>query len=127
MKAVIGEKELEIKSIGSLVQAVGMLLESFAESLMGSKEELKEEAYKEILAHTPLDADLQTSVKELTDWLDEMDNIGLIGCSEEEIKRKAIEDELTYTDYDSIEEIMEKLEEYERAFEVIKDAVDNVM
>ena len=130
MKAIIGEKELEINSIATLGKAMMYLLEGFATALTGTKEELKQElkeevkqeVYKEILSYTPFD-----EIDALTDWLDKMNAIDIIGLSEGEIKERAVEDALSYTDFNSIEDMADKLEQCVDALEAIRREVDDVI
>ena len=127
MKVTIGEKELEINSIATLGKAMMYLLEGFATALTGTKEELKQElkeevkqeVYKEILSYTPFD-----EIDALTDWLDKMNTIDIIGLSEGEIKERAVEDALSYTDFSSLDDMTEALERYRNALEAIRDEVD---
>ena len=130
MKAIIGEKELEINSIATLGKAMMYLLEGFATALTGTKEELKEElkeevkqeVYKDILSYTPFN-----EISELTDWLDKMNAIDIIGLSEGEIKERAVEDALSYTEFNSIEDMADKLEQCIDALEAIRSEVDDVI
>lgn len=133
MKVTIGEKELEVNSIATLGKAMMYLLEGFATALTGTKEELKAELKEEVkqkvyseilepLSDTPVD-----TIGKLMNWLDDMHRIELVGCSESEIKDKAVEDALIYTDFSSIDDMMETLERYRDALEAIRHEVDEVI
>jgi hypothetical protein len=103
------------------------LLEAFAESLMGTRESIKNEVREEVrgeveqevLKYTPFE-----NFSDLTEWLYAMNELGIVGKYEEEITERAVEGLLEYTDYSSIDEMTSRIEELENAMSEIRDLAD---
>ena len=123
MNVTIGTQELAINSINDLCHAQSKLLEVFAESLVGTKERIRKDVELDILSHA---SGRFSNIKELTDWLDNMDRIEILGLSEEEIKDMAVRDALSMTDYESIEEMQDAIEAYQSALINIQDNINGI-
>lgn len=127
MNVSINGQELSINSVDDLRSAQSKLLEAFAESLMGTREsiknevreEVRDEVEQEVLKYTPFE-----NFSDLTEWLYAMNELGIVGKYEEEITERAVEGLLEYTDYSFIDEMTSRIEELEDAMREIRDLAD---
>ena len=124
MNITIENKEMSIATISDLIAAQAELMQKFAESLIGTRESIKQEVKEEVEQEFMNGIDLGgLTTDEFKGWLDEMSAAGYIGMGDDEIAEKVMRDALSHTDYSSVEEMQEAIEEMGRAFEAVHDAI----
>ena len=128
MNITIENKEMTVSTVKELMEAQSKLLEAFAQSIMGTREAIKEEVREEVRDEVIKDilsksGDLNIGVDDFTAWLDEMNSCGFMGLSDDDIREKVMHDALSSTDYSDIEEMTDALDEMQRAFSEVYDAI----
>lgn len=124
MNITIDNKELTINTVNDLMEAQGKLLEAFASSLLGTRESIRKEVEREILQSAGYDPDVY-EIDDLSDWLLDMSKHDLVGKDTEEIREEVLNEALSDTEYDSIEEMQEAIEEFQRVLQNVANEISD--
>lgn len=124
MNISIENKELSINNAEDLMAAQRNLLEAFTESLLRSSEKEKE---RDEMEERLLKASGVETLDDLVEWLEDMSRAGYAGLSAEEIRNEVVAEALSNTDFDSVGELIDRMDDYSRAIENIYSEVSEFM